>query len=165
MPQSSEQTARMPNAVGGRRVVAMSSYQVTPALGQVLVEDAMRPGVISCGPETDLITIARTMAANRVHSVVVSGIDPLPGGAEHLTWGLITALDVAEAAVVEAGDIDAGSLAGTEIVTVDRSDTLERAAQLMAEHQLSHLLVTTGADPVGVVSTLDIAGWLAREVE
>jgi len=122
----------------------------------------MRLGVISCGPETDLITIARTMASNRVHSVVVSGIDPLPGGGEHVTWGLITALDLVQAALADDRDLDAGALAGTEIVTVDATDTLQRAAQLMAEHQLSHLVVTAGTAPVGVVSTLDIAAWLAR---
>jgi CBS domain-containing protein len=162
IPQSSEQAARMPNATNGRSVGVMSSHQVTPTLGRVVVEDVMRPGVISCGPETDLITIARTMATNRVHSVVVSGIEPLPGGGEHLTWGLITALDLAQAALADATGLDAGSLAGTELVTVDVTDTLERVAQLMAEHQLSHLLVTADADPVGVISTLDIAGWLAR---
>lgn len=122
----------------------------------------MHPGVINCGPEADLITIARTMASNRVHSVVVSGIESLPGGGEHLTWGLITALDLVQAVLAGDGGLDAGSLARTEIVTVDATDTLEHAAELMAEHQLAHLLVTAGAAPVGVVSTLDIASWLAR---
>jgi CBS domain-containing protein len=52
-------------------------------------------------------------------------------------------------------------LASTEIVTVDVAEPLERAAQLMTKHQLSHLLVVSDAQPVGVVSTLDIAGCLA----
>jgi hypothetical protein len=41
-------------------------------------------------------------------------------------------------------------------------EPLERAVKLMAEHQLTDLLVVTGALPVGVVSTLDVAacpGW------
>ena len=122
----------------------------------------MRPGVISCGPETDLPSVALKMSSNRVHSVVVSGTEPLPNGGEHLTWGLITALDLVQAALA-GGDVgDAGTLAISEIVTVDATDTLEHAAQLMSEHQLSHLLVISGAQPVGVVSTLDIVGHLAH---
>lgn len=45
---------------------------------------------------------------------------------------------------------------------VDRDEPLERAAQLMVEHQLTHLLVTGPAGmPVGVLSTLDVAGAIA----
>jgi hypothetical protein len=46
-------------------------------------------------------------------------------------------------------DTDAGALANTEILTVDASETLERAAQLMVEHQLTHLIVVARARPVG----------------
>jgi CBS domain-containing protein len=125
----------------------------------------MRPGVISCGPETDLPSVAFMMTSNRVHSVVVSGIEPLPNGGEHLTWGLITALDLVQAALAGSGEGDAGTLAVSELVTVEADDTLEHAAQLMSEHQLSHLLVISGAQPVGIVSTLDVVGHLARGAE
>jgi CBS domain-containing protein len=147
----------------------MSSHHITPsrgsdrtpALEHALVEDVMRPGIISCGPETDLTTVARTMAANHVHAVVVSGVSETVFGGEHLTWGLITALDLVASALPGVVAPDAGSLASTEIVTVESTEPLERAVQLMAEHQLSHLLVVSRARPVGVVSTLDIAGCLA----
>jgi CBS domain-containing protein len=146
----------------------MSSHNITPsrgsdrapALEHALVEDVMRPGILSCGPEDDLIMVARTMATNHVHAVVVSGIEQTASGGERLTWGLITALDLATAALAGyAGD--AGSLASTELVTVDARDPLVRAVQLMAEHQLTHLLVVSGVRPVGVVSTLDVAACVA----
>jgi CBS domain-containing protein len=146
----------------------MSSHHTTPsrgsdrapALEHALVEDVMRPGILSCGPEDDLTTVARTMAANHVHAVVVSGIEPTASGGEHLTWGLITALDLASATL--AGDFaDAGELASSEIVTVDAGEPLDRAVQLMAEHQLTHLLVVSERRPVGVVCTLDVAACLA----
>ena len=54
----------------------------------------------------------------------VSGIEPTPSGGEHLTWGLVTALDLVTAALPGVGAPDAGALASTEIVTVDA----ERAA-------------------------------------
>jgi CBS domain-containing protein len=132
-----------------------------PALEHALVEDVMRRGIISCPPDTDLTTVARLMATNHVHAVVVSGIEPASHGGEHLTWGLISALDLVGAALPEVAMLDAGALAHTEIVTVDLAEPLQRAAQLMAEHQLTHVIVVDGARPVGVVSTLDVAGCLA----
>jgi crotonyl-CoA carboxylase/reductase len=146
----------------------MSSHNITPsrgsdrapALHHALVEDVMHPGILSCGPEDDLATVARTMADNHVHAVVVSGIEPTSSGGERLTWGMITALDLTTATL--AGDAsDAGELASTEIVTVEPADRLERAAQLMSEHQLTHLMVVAGARPVGIVSTLDVAASIA----
>jgi len=146
----------------------MSSQNLTPsrgsdrapALERALVEDVMHRGILSCGPEDDLATIARTMADNHVHAVVVSGIEPTACGGERLTWGLISALDLATATLAGA-DSDAGELASTEIVTVEMGERLGRAAQLMAEHQLTHLIVVSGARPVGIVSTLDVAACLA----
>jgi CBS domain-containing protein len=132
-----------------------------PALEHALVEDVMRRGIISCPPDTDLTTVARLMATNHVHAVVVSGIEPSPHGGEHLTWGLISALDLVAAKLPGVAALDAGSLAHTEILTVEAGEPLERAVQLMAEHQLAHLIVVEGGRPVGVVSTLDIAGCLA----
>ena len=121
----------------------------------------MRRGIISCDPETDLATVARLMATNHVHAVVVSGTEPSPHGGEHLTWGLVTALDLVAATLPGLETADAGALASTEILTVDVEERLERAAQLMVEHQLTHLIVVAGARPVGVLSTLDVAGVLA----
>ena len=146
----------------------MSSHNITPSRGSdrapaleyALVEDVMHPGILSCGPEDDLATVARTMAEHHVHAVVVSGIEPTACGGERLTWGLISALDLAAAALAGA-DSDAGRLASSEIVTVEPREPLERAVQLMTEHQLTHLLVVADERPVGVVSTLDVAACLA----
>jgi CBS domain-containing protein len=48
-------------------------------------------------------------------------------------------------------------------VSVAADDSLERAAQLMAEHEVSHLVVIQphSGPPVGVLSALDLAGVLA----
>src|SRR5687768_12506871 len=93
------------------------SYR-TPALEHALVEDVMHRGIYSCGPETDLTTVARLMATHHVHALVVSGIEPTAHGSEHLSWGLITALDLVASALPGVGASDAGSLASTELITV-----------------------------------------------
>lgn len=121
----------------------------------------MHRGIFSCGPETDLTTVARLMATHHVHAVVVSGVERTPQGGEHLTWGLITTLDLMSIAFPGSAPADAGALASSEIITVTADEPLARAAQLMAEHQLSHLLVVSGGLPVGIVSALDVAGCLA----
>ena len=131
-----------------------------PSLQNALVQDAMRPGIMTCPPDADLASVARIMATNHVHAVVVSGIEPVPGG-ERLTWGLLTALDLVAAALPGCTAEEAGDLASSEIVTVEAGEPLQRAAQLMVEHQLTHLMVVAGAEPVGILSTLDVAGCLA----
>ena len=51
------------------------------------------------------------------------------------------------------------------VVLISGSDTLDRAAQLMHEHQTAHLLVVDPdtIHPVGVLSTLDVAAALVGE--
>jgi CBS domain-containing protein len=118
---------------------------------------------MDCPPETDLITVARMMAANRIHAVVVSGVERTDDGNERFAWSLLSDLDLVAAAQDGDATLEAGEVAGTEIVSVDPDDGLEHAAQLMVEHQLSHLLVVGRETrrPLGVISTLDIARALA----
>lgn len=46
-----------------------------------------------------------------------------------------------------------------DVQTISADETAERAAQLMAERDVDHLVVIedTGAKPVGILSSLDIA--------
>jgi CBS domain-containing protein len=131
--------------------------KAAPAFDDASVVDAMRIGVIGCPPDTPLADVARIMATYRIHCVVVSEME----GARPA--GVVSDVDLAAAAVSGSTETTAGQLAGTESVTVAADDPLRRAAQLMAEHQVSHLVVIqphTG-HPVGVLSALDLAGVLA----
>jgi CBS domain-containing protein len=139
---------------------SMRGSDRAPTLQHAMVKDVMRPGIITCSPQADLASVARIMATDHVHAVVVSGIEPVSGG-ERLTWGLLTALDLVAAGLPGCDATEAADLASSEIVTIDAEEPLERAAQLMLEHQLTHLMVLDGAQPVGILSTLDVAGCLA----
>jgi CBS domain-containing protein len=132
----------------------------TPPLAARLVSDVMRPGIISCGPETPLVEVARLMAAHRVHCVIVSGLSQDAAGT-HLSWGVVSDLDLVRAA--GAGEqVTAARAGATEVVTVAPSDSLDGAAQVMGEHDTAHLVVVDErGQPVGVLSTLDVAGALA----
>jgi CBS domain-containing protein len=128
-----------------------------PAFNEATVVDAMRIGVVSCPPDTTAREVARTMATYRIHCVVVSEMD----GSKPL--GVISDVDLAVAAAAGSRSRDASELARTEPVTVAADEPLERAARLMAEHGISHLVVIQphSGNAVGVLSALDLAGVLA----
>jgi CBS domain-containing protein len=129
-----------------------------PRLGAFSVTDAMTMGLISCPPDTPLRHVAELMARERVHAVYVFDYGFEDDETIEL-WGLVSDLDLVAAA---RGDIDflrARDATVTPLVTARSDDTLDRAAQLLAENGVSHLAVldTYSERPVGVLSTLDIA--------
>ena len=133
---------------------------LAPAFEHATVADEMRHGLISCAPEAMLRDVARMMTTNHVHAVVVLHDEP---DGEATPWGVVSDIDVLGAASPGAEELTAGEVAGTPAVMVAPGDSLERAAQLMRDHETSHLIVVeprTG-QPVGVISTLDVAGALA----
>ena len=132
-----------------------------PLLNEVRIADIMHPGILTCARETPLRTVASMMARYDVHAVVVFG------GAnsdEAQLWGIVSDLDLVGSAL--GGDLDqwtAGETATTAIVMVSGRETIDEAARRMVENATTHLIVVepdTG-QPVGVISTLDIAAALA----
>jgi CBS domain-containing protein len=131
----------------------------------VSVKDAMSRGVLSCSLETSLTTVAEMMAAHRVHCVV--GFGDVTEDDTRL-WGLVSDLDLVAVAAAEGLEgRTAGGCAATEVVTVGPHESLRRAAQLMSERGVSHLLVADPDSdrPVGVISTLDVADALAGRLK
>lgn len=134
-----------------------------PALGTLRVIDAMHPALITCSPDSSLRTIARMMATYRVHAILVTahGDEELAGGGH---WGIVSDADLLRAS--QAGNIDedrARTLAAQPVVTIPSSEALGRAARLMIDRDVSHLIVieSRSARPIGVLSTLDVARALA----
>jgi CBS domain-containing protein len=132
-----------------------------PAFERATVADVMRPGVMSCAPDAPLLTVAQTMATHHVHCVVVAGLTKDDTGGDHLVWGLLSDMDLVRAAEAGIAGHSAADAARTEVVTVEPSTSLAEAAALMDGHDTAHLIVTTGGQPAGVISSLDIAGALA----
>ncbi|HEU0246757.1 MAG TPA: CBS domain-containing protein [Gaiellaceae bacterium] len=129
---------------------------VVLTLDSARVEDVMRTGVYTCSFETPIATVARMMASHRVHCVV--GLGDVTED-DTRVWGLVSDADVVAAAATDHVHRTAGGSAATQVVTIGPREGVRRAAELMSEHGLSHLLVVEpGSDrPVGVISTLDIA--------
>jgi CBS domain-containing protein len=129
----------------------------SPPFEQASVVDAMRLGVISCPPGASLRELARVMATYRVHCVVITEMEG------DRPWGIVSDVDLAAAAGKDLDKLSARDIWRTELVTVAADEPLARAAQLLAEHGVAHLVVVQphSGHPVGVLSTLDIAGVLA----
>jgi CBS domain-containing protein len=121
-------------------------------LPRVRVSDCMHAGILSCAPDAPLAEVAGIMSEHRVHAVAV--IDHAGGR----PVGVVSALDVVAAAASGTAPT-ARQAAATEPLSVSGRESLHRAAQLMAEHGVGHLLVldAAGGYPVGVLSTLDVA--------
>jgi CBS domain-containing protein len=138
----------------GQLVTFEGSY-LTPSWERARVGDAMRTGVISCPPDTAMDTVARIMATNHVHAIVVLG-----GNAP---WRVVTDADVLRVAS-DAADHLAGSCASDPPVMVKPSELLSAAVELMERHRVTHLLVgdpESSSPPMGVLSSLDVAGIIA----
>lgn len=138
---------------------APTTRGVTPASARIDVADAMSPGVLTCPREASLADVADLMASRRVHCVVVTeDTDDADG-----LWGIVSDLDlVAAASVRDLGEQTAGATAASAALTIGSRETVQRAAQLMAEHGTAHLVVIDEKRrPIGVISTLDVAATLA----
>jgi CBS domain-containing protein len=157
----------MPDARRARSVAPMdvtdpSGSYLTPSFDHARVGDAMRPRVLTCDPETLLVTVAQQMATEHVHAIVVllETVDP-DGETNRRPWAVVTDHDVMRSAAVIAGRT-AGDVATGEVLLTQPDERLPDVAQRMLEHGTSHAVVVeprTGR-PVGVLSTLDIAGIL-----
>jgi CBS domain-containing protein len=140
-----------------RREPVRPAHTATSALAVTTVRQAMHPGVITCLPRASLHDVAHLMSASRVHAVVVWGDEE--DDSEGI-WGLVSDLDLVAALARGATEAQSAvGVAGTPAVTVEAGETLERAAELMTTHRITHLVVVENGDgrPAGILSTLDIA--------
>jgi CBS domain-containing protein len=101
------------------------------------------------------------MADNSIHCVIVRGIERQDRQANRIGWGIVSDIDLMAGLRPGCTQATADELAASEVLVVEPSDTLEHAAQLMADHETTHAVVIHGGQPVGILSTLDIARFAA----
>ncbi len=138
-----------------------ASY-LTPSFEHARVADAMRPRVLTCEPGTLLTAVAQQMASEHVHAIVVL-LEAVEAEQEsdRRPWAVITDQDILRSADSIAGRTASDAATG-EVLLANPDERLPDVAQRMLEHGTSHAVVVeprTGR-PVGVLSTLDIAGIL-----
>jgi CBS domain-containing protein len=133
----------------------------TEQLDRTTAGDVMHRGIVTCDVHAPLSAVARMMAGHRIHCVVVrndaASWSDTPGAG---LWGIVSDLDLVRLA---AGDGVAGRTAGQSAATpaavIRDRDSLREAARVMTDRAVSHLVVVNhSARPVGILSTLDVAG-------
>lgn len=131
-------------------------------LRSVSVRDAMHPGVISCGQATTAIEIARIMASQHVHCVAVMGSSH-DARQEAMVWGIISDLDLLEAAIESNAPVTAATLAKQPVISVRSTMSVYDAAKAMVEYSANHVVVVDPDHrvPIGILSTIDVAELLA----
>jgi CBS domain-containing protein len=143
-------------------VTDSSGSYLTPSFDHSRVGDAMRPGVFTCDPDTRMVSVARRMASEHVHAIVVllETVDS-DGATDRRPWAVVTDRDVLRSAS-DIAERTAGDAATGEVLLARPDERLPDVAARMVEQGTSHAVVVepdTGR-PVGVLSTLDIAGIL-----
>jgi len=128
---------------------------VTINFDGIEVRDRMHAGIVSCSPDTPLDEVARMMGDYRVHAIAIADVGH---GRPWGSWRIISDMDVM-AAVATGEEQTARQVASREAITVSADERLDRAAQVMSEHAVAHLVVVDpeAGYPVGIISTLDVA--------
>ena len=129
-----------------------------PRAGSTLVAGVMHVGLVTCASDVGLDTVAALMSRERIHCVVV-----MNGAAA--VWGIVSDVDlIAAASVRPLSEQQAGGTSMKPAVTIEPDASLEHAARVMTRAGVAHLVVVDPVEqrPVGMLSTLDLAGALAE---
>jgi CBS domain-containing protein len=164
MPHAAPATRLALTTKGFRMPAPLTSdpgHDAFPSFERATVADVMRPGVLSCAPDVPDRIVARMMATHGFHAVVVTGIPDAGARDEPVLWGVVSDIDLLRMARPRDEPLTARELGATEVLTVAPECPLPVAVALMDEHHVRHLVVVDGRRPVGMLSTLDVAGALA----
>lgn len=140
--------------------LGMVTYETeSPAvLDNLTIRDVMRAEVLTCGPDDDLATLARTMVTHGVHAVVLErGKDTEPV--------FVTDLELVRAGLDRADNARAGDLSREPAPSLPADASFRRAMARMAELDVAHVLVCDPASgaPCGVISSFDVAAILGGD--
>ena len=142
--------------------VPIHGSYLMPHFEHATVADAMHPGILSCDGDATLTEVARIMCTHHVHCIVVRGA--AEGEAEESpVWGIISDFDLLRAGMRPDAPDTAAALAQQPVIKVETTAALRDAAELMMTKGTGHVVAVdpqTG-HPIGILSTLDIAGVLA----
>jgi CBS domain-containing protein len=143
-----------------------ASAQTAPvsatAMHSTTVREAMHPGIMACTATASVAEVAHIMASCRVHSVIVvaAGPDQQPS-----ISGVLSEVDLLRWATGGSTHLPVGAVVSSAAAAVSPGAPVQEAAQLMADREINHLVVLDTHDaPLGIISALDVAGVLARDI-
>lgn len=119
------------------------------------VSEIMSSPIITVTQDTIVAEAADILAEEHVGSLVVG---------EDIIEGIVTETDVVRA-VGERSDLSATSIAeimSDPVVTIRPHETVRTAGERMGHNGVKKLPVTEGGEPVGIVTTTDLAHFFPR---
>ncbi|MGB3321948.1 MAG: CBS domain-containing protein [Mycolicibacterium fortuitum] len=128
-------------------------------MDQTLTKDIMTPGARCIGENDSLATAARLMADLQVGSLPICGEDGK-------LKGMLTDRDIVVKAIANGHDpaqTTAGVLAEGRPYMVDSEDDVNRALEVMEEHQVRRVPVIEDHVLVGIIAQADIARAMAPQ--
>lgn len=129
-----------------------------PLAQHARVADAMRHGLVQCSADDSLRDAARAMATAHVHMLVVTSPQ------DRSVVGTLTDMSLLEGLLDDEAATQAlADWIEPDAQSVSSDASLYEAARRMRDLGIAHLLVCDAhsGQPVGVLSTLDVAGILA----
>lgn len=116
-----------------------------------IVSRIMTKHTKSVGPKTSVVGAARTMRTSRVGSLFVKKGKQLVG--------IVTDTDIVRRAVASGkplGKLTVEKIMTTPICTIEGSQPVDDAQDMMGDLGIRHLGVTSGGEIVGIVSVRDL---------
>jgi CBS domain-containing protein len=116
------------------------------------VRDVMSGDPVCLDPGTTLNEAAERMAERDIGAVLVVGDGNLRG--------IVTDRDIVVRALARHLDPErtpVDEILSGDVVTVELDDSIEQAVELMRERAIRRLPVTSGGEPVGILSLGDLA--------
>jgi len=127
----------------------------------MLVKEIMTTDVKTIRPEDTVKKLAEEMVENKIGSlVVISG----SGG----VVGIATERDIIEDVVLlgkSPEEIKVQDVMTKDLITINPSNTLEEAADVMVNHKIKKLPVIEGGRLVGIVTATDLIAYENKLVE
>ena len=116
-----------------------------------IVEKIMKKSLKTVGPGVSIVSAAKKMKAARIGSLFVKKGKKLVG--------IVTDTDIARRAVPtnkSLGKLSVEKIMTTPICTIEGSQSVDDAQDMMADLGVRHLAVTKAGEIVGVVSVRDL---------
>jgi len=122
------------------------------------IHNYMAESLLSIGPTASVIEATHTMHDNAIHSLLVEE------SGEYI--GIVTNHDISKKVVSENMDPEKVQVADVmtyPIIKLESQESMERAAQVMRDHNIHHLVVTEDGNMLGIISSTDYYKYLVKK--
>jgi CBS domain-containing protein len=126
------------------------------------VKEAMNQGVIAISSDTSPLEAFEKMYKEGIRRLFVMEDETPIGVISYLD--LVGILGSLKPSNKDSGNLKISEIMSKDVITIDASDKIEDAANLMLRADISGLLVLEGRKPVGVITKTDICRLVAAEI-